>query len=110
MMDRNDTGWLKGYIVGKGIWAFYRKLLVPAFSFSAPIGFLTYLETGNFTGSFKITGISYLFFALAAHYFIYEIFNPKEYYFYYNMGICKLTLWLSTLALSSIVCFLFFIL
>jgi hypothetical protein len=107
MMDRIDIGWSEGLRVGKGIWGFYRKLLVPAFSFSVPIGFLTFLATNNLSGTLKITGISYLFFALAAHYFIYEIINPKEYYFYYNMGIGKLTLWVSTFTLSSFVCFLF---
>jgi hypothetical protein len=41
-----------------------------------------------------------IFASLLFHYLIYEIRNSKEYYFYFNMGLTKLMLWLSTLFIS----------
>ena len=85
------------------IWMFYKKLIIPALSMSLLIGILIFIFTNSFSVSFKLTGISYLFFTPMFHYFIYEIRNPNEYYFYYNMGINKPVLWLSTLILSSLI-------
>lgn len=80
---------------------FYKKLVIPALSMSAAIASIVFLNSGNF--SFKWFGISFLIVTPLFHYYIYEIRNPNEYYFYYNMGISKLFLWLATLVSSSFI-------
>jgi hypothetical protein len=80
------------------IWMFYRKLILPVLSMSVAINFLVKILMGSF--SFELLGMSYIILAPMFHYFIYEIRNPNEYYFYYNMGITKPVLWLSTVILS----------
>ena len=69
------------------------------------IGLIGYGITGEF--SFKALGISYVIFALLFHYFVYEIKNVNEYYFYYNIGLSRLTLWAATLVLSLIIGLIF---
>jgi hypothetical protein len=80
------------------IWMFYRKLILPALSMSVAINFLVFILKDSF--SFTLLGMIYIILAPMFHYFIYEIRNPNEYYFYYNMGITKPVLWLSTVILS----------
>jgi len=87
-----------------GIWTFYKKLIVPVSSVSFLTGVLIYLTTGSASYAIKFTGISYLFFTPMFQYFIYEIRSPHEYYFYYNLGISKLVLWLSSVILSLFTC------
>lgn len=82
----------------KGVLVFYGKLLVPSIAISMAIGFLGFLITGKF--SFTTVGLGYIFIALLFHYFIYEIRNQDEYYFYRNIGISRLALWISTFAIS----------
>jgi hypothetical protein len=82
-----------------GIWTFYKKLIVPVLSMSVLTGLIVYLNTGSATTAINLAGISCLFYTPMFQYFIYEIRNPQEYYFYYNMGISRLKLWLSTLAM-----------
>ena len=41
------------------------------------------------------------------HYFIYEIGNPNEYYFYYNLGFSKFFLWSTTIISAVIVALIF---
>lgn len=83
------------------IWMFYKKLIIPGFSTSIVIEALPYLSTGSL--SFKWLGISYMILTPMFQYYIYEIRNPDEYYFYYNMGINKLILWMSTVILSFLI-------
>lgn len=70
-------------------------------SLSALIGVYGFLSTTVFP--FKWFGISYMLVTPMFHYYIYEIRNPNEYYFYYNMGINKLVLWVSTLIFSLLI-------
>lgn len=49
---------------------------------------------------------SYFIFSLAFQFFIYEIKNSNEYYFYYNLGLNKNILWISNLILSLILAML----
>lgn len=85
--------------IAKGIWLFYRKLILSALIISLAFAFLVALLTGsNF--SFNFVGIAYIFFAPLFHYFIYEVRNVNEYYFYHNIGLSRLSLWISTLAIS----------
>ena len=80
---------------------FYKKLVIPVLAMSVMIAVLAFLMSN--TVSFKWFGISFLIATPMFHYYMYEARNPNEYYFYYNMGISKLALWVSTLILSSLI-------
>jgi len=82
----------------KSFWMFYKKLVIPALSMSAAIASIAFFNSCSF--SFKWFGISYLIVTPLFQYYIYEIRNPNEYYFYYNMGMSKPILWLATLIFS----------
>jgi hypothetical protein len=84
-------------------WIFYKKLIIPVISMSSLFGISEFIMTRSYSLSFKSLGISYIVFTPMFHYYIYEIRNPNEYYFYYNMGISKPVLWLSTLIFSSLI-------
>lgn len=88
-------------ILLKGIYLFHKKLIIPVLS----ISLLLSLIGGSISTSFffKILGISYIIFALLFHFYIYEIRNSTEYYFYHNLGLNKICLWLSTVIISLIV-------
>ena len=62
------------------------------------IGALGMVADGPF--SLASTGAAFMFIAPLFQYFIYEISHPGEYYFYFNMGLSKLILWICTLAIS----------
>lgn len=85
----------------KAVLIFYQRLIVPSLIFSGLLGLLGMGITGKF--SIKTIGISYIVIGLLFHYFVYEIRNPNEYYFYYNIGLSKLTLWVITLALNLLI-------
>lgn len=79
----------------KTLWIFYRKLLIPGFSFSilssVPFG----LNSDHFT-----TGFLFIFPLL--HYLIYEVRLKNEYIFYANFGFSRWQLWIFTLSFSAI--------
>ena len=85
----------------KAILIFYQKLIIPTLILSGLLGFIGLGITGEF--SLKTIGVSYIFLGLLFHYFIYEVRNNNEYYFYYNMGLSRLSLWLITFFLSLII-------
>ena len=60
---------------------------------SIPMGIL-------FGGNHFDIGYSLLLVAAAIHYWVYEFRNPQQYYFYYNLGLSRFKLWLSTLGLG----------
>jgi len=80
---------------------FYRKLIIPSAVFSILIGMAGITITGSF--SLKYTGLAYLFICPMVHYFVYELIYAKEYYFYYNLGLSRGSLWASTLVISGII-------
>ncbi|QQS52641.1 MAG: hypothetical protein IPM71_07880 [Bacteroidota bacterium] len=92
----------------KAILIFYRKLLVPALILSSLVGFIEFSIITEFP--FKTFGYSYMIFGLLFHYFIYEIRNYNEYYFYYNLGLSRLSLWISSLVLNFFVGLIFILL
>jgi hypothetical protein len=51
----------------------------------------------------RTIGIVYICLTPVFQYFIYEIRNPEEYYFYYNMGLSKLFLWVYSLIISTVI-------
>jgi hypothetical protein len=53
--------------------------------------------------SFWATGLIFLFMGPFWHCLIYEVRYKQEYYFYFNLGFTRLSLWVSTLVLSVMV-------
>ncbi|MBB6501075.1 hypothetical protein [Pedobacter cryoconitis] len=83
----------------KGLCIFYQKLIIPSLALSAVIAlFMTKLVNFH-TG----TGIAFMLLTPVFHYFTYEVNNPGEYFFYYNLGLSKLLLWLNTFIVSVII-------
>jgi len=89
----------------KGIWLFYRKLILSAVIISAVIASLVPGESFFL----KRVGLAYMFITPLLHYFIYEVRNRNEYFFYYNLGLSRLVLWISTLAISIVIGLIFLI-
>ncbi|MES2827621.1 MAG: hypothetical protein V4687_05695 [Bacteroidota bacterium] len=83
----------------KAVWFFYQKMIIPSFA----VSILLSLFTMSYIQILPGIGIAFIFLTPAFHYYIYELRNPDEYYFYYNMGLGKITLWISTIILSIIV-------
>ena len=77
---------------------FYRKLFIPTVALTFLSGLMGYILNGQL--SFVSVGGSYFFLGLLMHYFIYEIRNSNEYYFYHNMGLSRRSLWVSTFVLD----------
>jgi hypothetical protein len=92
----------------KAILIFYQKLIVPTLALSVMAGFIGSGLTGAL--SFKTIGISYVLFGLLFHYFIYEVRNRNEYYFYFNLGLSRLTLWIATFVLNLLTGLIFIVL
>ncbi|MBC9796240.1 hypothetical protein [Sinomicrobium weinanense] len=80
------------------IWTFYKKLILPLASIAILTGILGLSATGSF--SFKWSGLAYFLLTPLFHYFIYEVRNKNEYYFYFNLGLNKPVLWASTISIS----------
>ena len=81
------------------LWIFYKKLILPSLAVSILLAII-------FIGSVKITsgiGIAYIFITPFFHFLLYDLARPNEYYFYYNLGISKLVLWVSSIITSLIV-------
>jgi hypothetical protein len=92
----------------RAILIFYQKLFVPALVLSGLLGLIGFGISGVF--SLRAIGVSYFFFGLLFHYFIYEVRNFNEYYFYYNLGLSRLSLWLVTLFLNLVIGLIFILL
>ncbi|MGE0078139.1 MAG: hypothetical protein AB7S48_09785 [Bacteroidales bacterium] len=85
----------------KSILIFYEKIVIPAAVVSIVLGlFSIKLSVAPF---FKGTGFAYMFIGPLFHYFVYETRNPNEYYFYYNLGLNKISLWLSSVLISILI-------
>lgn len=84
-----------------GIFHFYRKLVIPSLTLSLLLG----LSVSTASGSFSLRGVgsAYIFFPLVFHYFIYEVRNKEEYYFYHNLGLSKIVLWSATFVISLLI-------
>ena len=81
---------------GRTLWFFQKRIAPPALFISALLGLLLFK-------SFWATGLIFLAMGPFWHYFIYEVQYKQEYYFYFNLGFTRLSLWVSTLILSVIV-------
>ncbi len=77
----------------KNILLFQRKIFFISYLLSIIIGLL-------FGGDFNSIGIAFLVISPLMQYFVYEIKNKNEYYFYYNLGLSNVQLWVSTLLIG----------
>lgn len=84
-----------------GLWFFYKKLLVPSITMSVLIG-VTSLIVFDSVSTVSI-GTAYIVFAPFFHFAVYEIRNPNEYYFYHNLGLSKIALWIFTFIFSFLI-------
>lgn len=81
-----------------GLLLFYQKLFIPSLVISVVLSYFVMDNAHIYAG----IGISFIFMTPVFHYFIYDLKNPDEYFFYYNLGLSKITLWISTLMISII--------
>ncbi|TAJ11958.1 hypothetical protein DMA11_14750 [Marinilabiliaceae bacterium JC017] len=92
----------------RSIFIFYKKLIIPSLMISLLLGLSGMAITHEFSLGF--VGFSYIFFASLFHYFIYEIRNRNEYYFYFNMGLSRIVLWVLSSTISIIIGTIFMLL
>ena len=81
---------------------FYKRLIIPSLLFSIIFGSLSYLNPYQFSLKHAI-GLAYIFMSPFMHYLIYDVINKNEYYFYYNLGLSRLTLWIASLTISLLI-------
>ncbi|HEX6222765.1 MAG TPA: hypothetical protein VFZ52_00045 [Chryseolinea sp.] len=82
--------------------AFQRKLVIPTFCLAVGIGIAGYFMVWS-TPIDQGTGFGYFLAGPITHYFIYELRNENEYYFYFNKGLSKTILYCSTCTLNILI-------
>ncbi len=80
------------------LWFFHKRIAPPALFISVLLGLTLFRSIGA-------AGIIFLMMGPLWHYYIYEVRYKQEYYFYFNLGFTRLSLWVSTLILVAIVFF-----
>ncbi|MBI9067965.1 MAG: hypothetical protein JEZ09_11780 [Salinivirgaceae bacterium] len=81
---------------------FYKKIFIPTIALSIVFGFIM---SDKF--SLASVGFAYIFISLLFHFVIYELRNPNEYYFYYNIGLNKISLWICSALISCVIGIIF---
>lgn len=81
--------------------AFQQKLILPTFCVALAIGIAGYFMAWSIP-VVQGTGFGYFLAGPLTHYFIYELRNENEYYFYFNLGLNKIILYASTVILNLI--------
>ena len=81
--------------------AFQQKLILPTFCVALAIGIAGYFMVWS-TPLVQGTGFGYFLAGPLTHYFIYELRNENEYFFYFNLGLNKISLYASTAILNLI--------
>ena len=87
-----------------GIWAFYSKIIIPSVSLSIIVGLFGATNLNSFFHAF---GIAHIILTTIVQYATYELRNPKEYYFYYNIGLSKPALYVYTFIISLFIGIIF---
>jgi|JI10StandDraft_1071094.scaffolds.fasta_scaffold71768_3 hypothetical protein len=82
----------------KAIYYFHLKLFIPSLILGIIAGSLGWMEHDHF--SIQKMAFGYWITSLLFHLFIYEVDRKKEYIFYYNLGLSKLVLWISTFVIG----------
>ncbi|MGB5404600.1 hypothetical protein [Robiginitalea sp.] len=80
------------------LWFFHKRIALPALFISVLLGLALFRSIGA-------AGLIFLMMGPLWHYYIYEVRYKQEYYFYFNLGFTRLSLWVSTLILVAIVFF-----
>ncbi len=97
---------MMGYIrLAKAFYGFYIKILFPALTLSALVGFMGL--SASQLNYFNYVGIAIIFIAPLMHYLTYELRNKNEYFFYFNQGLSKTHLWILTCLSSFFIGLLF---
>ena len=81
---------------------FNQKLFIPTFCVSLAIGIAGYFMIWS-TPVVQGTGFGYLLAGPMVHYYLYDLRNPNEYYFYHNAGLSKPLLYFTTFGLNAAV-------
>lgn len=87
---------------------FYKKLVVPSFLLSILIGLMGLIDSGSY--SLTSVGISYILITPIFQYLSYELRNKNEYYFYFNLGLSRISLWTLTCIVSFLIGLVFILL
>lgn len=83
------------------------RILKNILLFQKKIFFLSYMLSFVFGvyllyGDAKTVGFCFLVVAPIVQYFIYEIKDKNEYYYYFNVGLSRIQLWISTIVIGFI--------
>lgn len=85
--------------IARGLFFFYKKITLPALLLSI----LLSLFGMDFMNLSSGVGISFMFLLPLFHFLSYEIRYANEYYFYHNLGLSRLILWIYTILIGFIV-------
>ena len=78
------------------LWFFQKRIAPQALLISVLLG-LTLFK------NIRAAGLIFIFLGPLWHYYIYEVRYRQEYYFYFNLGFTRFSLWVSTLILGVVV-------
>lgn len=92
----------------KGILIFHKKLAIHTLGVAIIVGLMGFAMSAS--NLLVGVGIGYILMAPLFHYFIYDVSSSNEYYFYYNLGLSKRNLWISTVVISLTVGLMVFLL
>lgn len=59
--------------------------------------------------NYQLIGLSFSLIAPFVQYFVYDIKDKNQYYYYYNLGLSNIMLWVSTFAIGLINLLILFI-
>ena len=79
---------------------FQQKLIIPTFCASVAIGIAGYFMIWS-TPIIQGTGFAYFVAGPMVQYYLYDLRNPNEYYFYHNAGLSKQVLYVTTFGLNA---------
>lgn len=88
----------------RGLFLFYKKTILPVLALSITLfaGGKATIENYNSINF----GIIFMAIFFLYQYLVYDVINHSEYYLYFNLGLSKKFLWLTTLGLGLIVLFI----
>lgn len=78
---------------------FYIKFSIPAILIALIIALSYLILTGIFSP--HLVGYTYFLLAAGFQFVLYDLNHPGQYYFYYNLGISKRGLWISSITVNS---------
>lgn len=82
----------------RAVLTFYSKLLIPVATLSFLLGLIGFPISDSY--AFPGVGVGFICFTPLIHYFTYEVKNRNEYYFYYNLGLTKVALWIASILIG----------